>query len=318
MKPRARTSITPDCFPTPALILRTNDPSLQRDVREFASTQAEVSRAVHRTLTDDLRGARTFDARAAALTAAFSAAEHWRYRIAAATRHSTGRYGASHTERFRTPITDDNPNLFRLGEPERYTDGAVWNPITRTYSGGAETPASRTMRRFAALAAARFAEAPNVTSVSNRVTLSGGRVVEGTRLLRGRAARDAAIEMTARIAARGGDTSRVITDGDLIYVASAVQSARVSIFRSALTQLAQHHATPTAALAAWVEAAYLLYQAPRRKRGSDATIRTFLVAVGTCLMGHPPVLLHDIDLHAYVYQAEQFVGELIAAQRVNL
>lgn len=308
-------SITADCFPTPALILRTNDPASQRDVRRFAHKQAEAAGALHQTLTGDLRQARSIDARAAVFTTAFSAAEDWRYRIAATTPHPTGRYSAGHAERFRTPITGDNPNLFRIGEPERFRDGTVWDPITQTYVGGAETPASRTMRRFADLAAARFADSPNVDVVCNRVTLTDGRVVGGTRLLRGAAARHAATEMATRIAARGGDISRIITDGNLIYLASAAETDREAIFHSAMTVLAQDHAAPVAALIAWLEAAYLLYQAPRRKRGGDATIRTFLIATGTSLLDYPPVLLHDIDLNAYVQSAEQFVAELRAAQR---
>ncbi|MGH3365905.1 MAG: hypothetical protein ACRDOY_01740 [Nocardioidaceae bacterium] len=307
-------SITAGCFPTPALILRTNDPASQRDLRMFAHQQAEAARSLHQTLTGHLRQARSIDARAAVFTTAFSAAEDWRYRIAATTPHPNGRYSASHAERFRTPITDNNPNLVRIGEPERFTDGAVWNPITRTYARGAETPASRTMRQFAALAAERFADSPNVDVVCNRVTLTDGRVADGTRLLRGDAARRAATEMAARIAARGGDTSRIITDGDLIYLASAADTDRKAIFHSAMTRLAQHHATPAAALTAWLAAAYLLYQAPRRKRGSDATIRTFLIAAGTTLLDHPPVLLHDLDLNAYLQPAEQFAAELRATQ----
>lgn len=228
--------------------------------------------------------------------------------------HPTGRYGAGHAERFRTLITDGNPNLFRIGEHERFREGAVWNPITRTYAGGVETPASRTMRRLGALAAARFGPSPSVDIMSNRVTLPDGRVARGMRLLQGSAARSAATEMVARIAARGGDTSRIITDGDLIYTASAPDTYRQTIFHSAMTLLAQDHATPATTLTAWLGAAYLLYQAPRRKRGGDATTRTFLIAAGAYLLIHPPVLLHDVDLRAYVGPEEQFVAQLRAAQ----
>jgi len=42
------------------------------------------------------------------------------------------------------PHPDDNPNLFRIGEPRRFRDGATWDPDTRTYQGSIETPASRT------------------------------------------------------------------------------------------------------------------------------------------------------------------------------
>ncbi|QIZ37038.1 hypothetical protein [Saccharopolyspora sp. ASAGF58] len=308
--------ITAECFPTPALILRTNDPTAQRSVRTFAHAQAETARSLHQMLTEGLRDARPrdIDMRIAALTTVFETAEDWRYRTASANPHSSGRYGADHAEQFNTPITDDNPNLFRIGEHERLREGAAWDPATRTYIGGAETPASRTMRWIGALAATRFADLPGTDVLSNRVTLTGRRVVGGMRLLRGSAAHHAAAEIAARIASRGGDPSHIVTDGDLIYTASAPEADRMAIFHNAMILLAEDHATPAAALTAWLQAVYLLYQAPRRKRGSDATIRTFLIAAGTYLLAHPPVLLHDIDLLAYVRPQEHFVAELRAAQ----
>lgn len=142
------------------------------------------------------------------------------------------------------------------------------DPATRTYVGGAETPASRTMRQIGALAAARFARSPNVEVVSNRVTLPDGRVARGMRLLRGRAAYHAATEMVARIAAQGGDTSRIITDGDLIYTASAPETDRKTIFHSAMTLLAQDHATPTTALPGCGRCTCSI----RRHAGNEATM----------------------------------------------
>lgn len=306
--------ITAACFPTPALILRTNDPTAQQSVREFAHKQAEAALSLQQTLTEGLRVARDIDARAIVFTRAFEAAEDWRYRIAASHPLPTGRYAASHAERFRTLITDDNPNLFRIGEHERLRDCTAWDPATRTYVGGAETPASRTMRQIGALAAERFAQSSSVEVVSNRVTMPDGRVAHGMRLLRGRAACHAATEMVARIAAQGGDTSRIVTNGDLIYTASAPESDRRMIFYSAMTLLAQDHDTAATALTAWLRAAYLLYQAPRRKRGSDAATRTFLIAAGTYLLGYPPALLDDVDLRSHIRPQDQFVTELRAAQ----
>ncbi|WP_329486656.1 hypothetical protein OG618_08305 [Kitasatospora sp. NBC_01246] len=96
-------------------------------------------------MNEVLPTARDLNTRTTAFTSAFEAAEEWRYRTAAANPHPAGRYGAASAEQFRTPITDDNPNLFRIGEHERLRDGATWDPATWTY-GGAETPASRTMR----------------------------------------------------------------------------------------------------------------------------------------------------------------------------
>lgn len=74
--------------------------------------------------------------------------------------------------------------------------------------------------------------------------------------------------------------------------------------------LAQDHATEAAALAAWLRATYMIYQAPRRKRGSDAATRTFLVAAGAYLLHRPPALLNDVDLRAIVLPQEHFVAEL--------
>lgn len=137
------------------------------------------------------------------------------------------------------------------------------------------------------------------------------------RLLRGAPARHAAAELAARIGARGGDTSRIVTGGDLLYTATASEADRKEIFHAAMALLARHHPARCAAQTAWLRAAYLLYQAPRRKRGSDATIRTFLIATGTALLDHPPALWHDIDLRAYVQPQHQFVTDLHNAQDNN-
>jgi hypothetical protein len=308
--------ITAACFPVPDLLLRTNDPAAQHTVRTFAHQQAEAARSLHQALTNALRAARDIHAREAAFTTAFVAAEDWRYRAAAASPHSDDRYSPRWADRFRTPVTDDNPNIFQIGGHERLRDGAAWDPAARAYRGGIETPASQTMRAFEARAAARFASAPGADVVCNQVALPGGRAADGMRLLRGEAARQAAAELAARISARGGDISRITTDGQLIYLTSPPASDRNAIFPQAMALLAQEHTAP-AALIAWVQAAYLLYQAPRRKRGADATVRTFLIAAGAALLPRLPVLLHDIDLRAYVQTQDLFVTELRAVQAEN-
>ncbi|MEU3184690.1 hypothetical protein ABZ707_10815 [Streptomyces sp. NPDC006923] len=310
-------AITAACFPVPALLLRTNDPVAQQAVRAFAGQQAETARSLSQSLTVALRSAPDMGARVSAFVAVFEATEDWRYRAAASSPHSTGRHSPSWADRFRTPITDDNPNLFRIGDHARFRDGATWNPATRAYQGGTGTPASRTMRRFETLAAERFPQSPRVDVVCNSVSLPGSRSADGTRLLRGDAAHRAAAEMTARISARGGDTSRITTSGHLIYTASAPESERRALFHHAMTLLAFNHTAPADALTAWLQAAYLLYQAPRKKRGADATIRTFLVAAGTLLLSGPPVLPHNIDLRAYTRTHDLFVTELRAAQGID-
>ncbi|MGQ0773180.1 MAG: hypothetical protein ACT4NY_01975 [Pseudonocardiales bacterium] len=308
-----REPITAEHFPTPALILRTNDPAAQATVREFADAQARAATTVYRVLTAGLRSARGVAGRAEVFAAAFGMAQDWRYRLAVSRPHPDGRYGAAHAHRFGTAITDEDPNLFRIGESERFRDGATWDPTTRTYVGGAATPASETMRHFGNLAAARLARSPGAEVVTNRVRLPDGHVAEGMRLLRGAAARAAALEMVARISARGGDTARIVVDGDLLYAASPPRAHRQLSFHGAMALLADHRGH-AAALDVWVGATYLLYQAPQRKRGSDAVNRVFLVAAGACLLGHPPALPHDIDLRAVIGLQDPFVTELRAAQ----
>ncbi|MCX4598399.1 hypothetical protein OG819_55690 [Streptomyces sp. NBC_01549] len=312
--PAAPAVITAACFPVPGLLLRTNNTTAQQLIRDCAQQQSTVASRLHHTLITALHRSRDTAERATAFEVAFTAAEGWRYRAAASSRHPEGRYSARWAERFRTPITDDNPNLFRIGEPARFRDGAVWDPDTRTYQGGTETPASRTMRDFEAHANARFAQTSEGDVVRNHVALPDGRIAEGMCLLRGRAAHQAAAEMATRIAARGGDTSRIITDGHLIYCATGPQADRQAIRHQAMGLLATEHPTPAAALAAWLQAAYLLYQAPRTKRGADAATRTFLIAAGASVLPSPPVLVHDIDLRAYVRTQDAFVAEQRAAQ----
>ncbi|MEU6228163.1 hypothetical protein [Streptomyces sp. NPDC047042] len=306
--------ITAACFPVPGLLLRTHDKFTQQIIRGFAQQQATAASLLHHTLVTALRRSHDIAERTQAFEAAFTGAEDWRYRAAANSQHPDGRYSARWAERFRTPITDDNPNLFRIGEPARFRDGATWDPDTRTYQGGTDTPASRTMRDFEAYATDRFLQTCKGDVVSNRIALPDGRIAEGMRLMRGPAAHQAAAEMAARITTRGGDPSRIITDGHLIYCATGPEADRHAILHQAMVLLAAEHSTPAATLTAWLQAAYLLYQAPRTKRGADATARIFLITAGASLLPSPPVLVHDVDLRAYVRTQDTFVTELRATQ----
>jgi hypothetical protein len=304
--------ITPASFPTPGLILRSADPAAQAPWREFAASQAAAARTACALLAQALPGTTGTAARAAVLTAALEAIEGWRYQVAAASPHADGRYGTAHAEQFRTPVTDASPNLFRIGEPGRYRDGSTWDPAARAYTGGTETPASATMRRYAELAALRLAASPAVGRAASLVALPAGRHAQGTMLLGGDAARQAAAEIARRITARGGDASRTATSGDLIYAASAPEASRQASFSSAIELLA---GCDPGDPGSWARAAWRLYQAPRAKRGTDAVIRVFLIAAGTCLLGQPPFLPHDIDLAAYVHEEDPFASQLTAVQR---
>ncbi|HZM80503.1 MAG TPA: hypothetical protein VFC19_32605 [Candidatus Limnocylindrales bacterium] len=297
--------ITSACFPTPQILVRSSDGTVPTDISGFSTLQARQAQTLYRILTSRPRHAADVRRRTAVVTSAFVAAEQWRYRVAATQPRDDGRYSAVHIQRFRTRITDKNVNYFPIGEPDRYREGSLWDEATDTYVGGRETPASRTMHYFAALARSRFAETVD-DIVVNTTLLADGRTVPGTRLLRRAAAAEASAALAARIAARGGDTSRVRATPGLIYTASATTAQRRAIFQAAMTLVADLHPSDSRAIQAWLDATYLLYQAPRRKRGSDATIRTFLVAAGLYLLGWPPVLPHDLDLLAYVHTQRDF------------
>lgn len=297
--------ITAESFPTPALALRSNDPVVQRRVRGFAGQQAAAAEAMRQRLATEAPRVHDHGRRIALLHRIYDDLVSWRYELA---KQAPGRLGAGlplDAERFRTPISEAGPNIDRLGTVGRLRDGATWNPATRTFDGGEDTPASVTMRAYGHAAAARFdAERDNQLHpdvLVNQVTLPSGAVVNGNRLVRGAAARRVAEQLTARIAARGGDTSQFEAGGELLYAVTADDTDRAYLFHAALSLLAGAVAVyRDDQLHLWQTARYLLYQAPVMKKGSAAVIGTFLVAVGAYLFGTAPVLEPDADLRCMV------------------
>jgi hypothetical protein len=222
----------------------------------------------------------------------------WRYQLALRLGRGAGLCIDYDPGRFATPIAADEANYDRIGAVGRFRDGATWDAATRTFRGGTETPAFRVMLAYGRLAEERFAREGNAgDTLQNMVMLPDGVRIPGNRLVRGATAERCAAELLARITGRGVDASHVETGGGPMYVMTARQEDRDRMFAAALDLLAS--AAP-GEVAAWQAARYLLYQAPRTKKGSDAVTRTFLVAVGTVLFGHAPVLDHDIDLRCMV------------------
>lgn len=302
-------SITAACFPTPLILVRSSTGALPEHVTAFSALQAQQARQLYRALTRKLLFASDIRQRTEIVTSVFAAAEHWRYQVAISQPYGDGRYSAAHAQRFREFITDDSGNYFPIGEPEKYRDGAQWDSESCSYTGGSETPASRIMRHFTELAKARFDGLDGDIAI-NEVTLPDGRQTPGMRLLRGAQAASAAKAIVDRIAARGGDGSRIARTIDGVYTASASAAQRTEVFHAAMALIARRHDEHADASSAWLNAAYMLNQAPRRKRGADATIRTFLVAAGLHLLDRPPTLLHDLDYRAYVHTQERFVAEV--------
>lgn len=281
--------ITAASFPTPDLALRSRDPVELRRVRAFAAAQAAAAESARlRLLVGPLD--------VFALHAVYSDLIHWRHRLALAAPGRIGQGLPLDASRFVTSLVDGGPNYDRIGPMGRLRHGSVWDPASRTYVGGAETPAYRVMVRYGRAVSDRFARCHNSGDVLvNLVTLPSGRVLPGNRLVRGAAAAAVSAALLARLARRGRDTSRIETGGSPCYAISAPDPSRAAMFAAALTLLAD-----APSLSSWQAARYLLYQSPQTKKGSDAVIRAFLVAVGSVLFGHPPVLDQDVDLRCAI------------------
>ncbi|MFB6814485.1 hypothetical protein ACFCV8_08060 [Streptomyces sp. NPDC056347] len=291
-------SITTEHFPTSPLALRTADPAKQARIRTFAADQAAAASTVRDTLTKMLAATDTLARRTAALHLAHQDVTTWRYETAlrAGDRLGTGiTYSA---ERFRTPITADTTNYDRLGPVGRLRDGAVWHEDSRTYQGGTATPAYDAMAVYGQAATERFtAESVTGDVLQNWIRLPDGRRVAGNRIIRGATARQIGTELATRIARRGLDASRMETGGNPIYTATPHPTDADMLFVAAMEILADPQITPED----FATARYLLFQAPRCKKGSDAVTRTFTVAAGAALLGDDaPALPADADLRCYV------------------
>ncbi len=295
-EPRTTPEFCAANFPTPHLALRgTADESR---VCAFADEQARAARRVHGHVAPGLAGL-TVGGRVAALTTAYDAVVRWRRSVAAVAEDA--RYDPAArpaVERYAVTLDEDGPNYDRLGVVGRFRRGSRWDESTRTFVGGQDTPASRIVAAYGDAAKCRFAvEAPHHDWLHNKVALPvASGTVPGNMLVRGHSARGIAHQLAARVTARRG-TAEVETGGEPIYAVTADGKWRQVLFAEAMSVLA------TAAYGdwtAWWNAAYLLYQAPRYKKGTDAINRVFLVAVGAALLGEPPVVPQDIDLRCVV------------------
>uniref|UniRef100_UPI003F49A3D4 hypothetical protein n=1 Tax=Amycolatopsis sp. CA-290885 TaxID=3239925 RepID=UPI003F49A3D4 len=299
-----RDVITATSFPTPDLALRTNDHADEHRVRSFAREQAAAAEALRRRLAGELPSCRSLRERTAVLRDAHAELVRWRYELAL---RAPGRLGALglpfDAERFRTSLRAGGPNVDKLGYLGRLRAGASWDRGTQTYQGGAATAASRIMLSYGERARARFAEQwlPDADVLLNVVAV-GRRLIVGNRLVRGAAAVRIAEALVARVAARGRDTSQMEIGGDPVYAVTADPDDADVLFGIAMIMLAGAVDEPEQAVRvrAWQDARYLLYQAPRTKKGSDAVTRVFVVAVGAILAGRAPVLDQDVDLRCMV------------------
>lgn len=292
--------ITADHFPTPDLAIRSDDPAEMDRVSQFAVAQAEMAEALRVRLAAAWPTA-TRPERLTALRGAHAETVAWRHHLALQAPGRLGQGIPLDASRFVTTLRDGGANCDRLGYLGRLRVGSTWDPASRLYVGGESTPAHDVMLAYGQAALDRFAaEAPDKDTLQNRVRV-GTRMLPGNRLVRGEAAQGIADLLVKRIASRGGDTSKVETGGDPVYVVTADPDDADLLFKLALSALADAHLLPHGErVRAWQDARYLMYQAPRMKKGSDAVTRVFLVAVGAVLFDQAPMMVQDIDLRCMV------------------
>lgn len=296
--------ITARNFPTPDLAWRTHDVDKLQIIQRFAHHQADAAENLLRVLTAQRFDTGPRHTRRQMLADAFELVCQWRHTMAQKAPRPEGDHDAGVSpERFLTTIADGGPNYDRLGEFGRLRDGATWDAETRTFVGGRATPASDILDLYGRLARERISRFGERNQLSNVVSIPGSpRLLSGNRLVAGAPAREIARDLLRRMEQRGVDVSTVETGGDPVYAVTA-DPAQAEVLRNiAFIQLSGAVELDNMAerIQAWQLARYLLYQGPLYKKGSDAVIRVFLVAVGTILFRTAPVMQQDADLRCMV------------------
>ncbi|MBF6338830.1 helix-turn-helix domain-containing protein [Nocardia abscessus] len=278
-------------FPVPGLRMRSNDPGRNAALRMFSLWQAHVANRGLGKLVSRWDSGATPAARRRVLAELYFWVSQQRYmrQVWAVGRDPSlvGEHGESHPDYFRTRLSDDAPNMDRVGHMAGLRAGVRRDPQTGKWHGGVGTPAFWTTLAIGRLVRNRLdVEAPGNSELQNVVELPGGARVDGNVLYAHEHGRFV-IET-----AQAGD-QRTIFDAAVAELAAALD---------------QRSAQPSAdVLRRFANAVYLLFQAPLMTRGSDATIRTFAATVFTFAFGRPLRLPHDIDLQAMSRRQPDFV-----------
>ncbi|WP_406280605.1 hypothetical protein OH799_14730 [Nocardia sp. NBC_00881] len=207
--------------------------------------------------------------------------------------------------RLKLRLTDaEYPNVNRFSSnAER--DGSVLDPRIGRWVGGLPTPFSELWAETCERALARF-DTGGVTGeeLQNKIRLSDGTVINGNRILKGKAAEEILhFVWEAKTSPNGWE----FAPGDVITV-SGTEANRRRILHDAFEQLAR---PGEFTVETWADVAYKLFQAPQTKSGSDATIRTFLVGAAAYRLGRVPDFPHDIDLRAMTMNQGDFVRYVV-------
>lgn len=316
-------TITSVTSPTPDYAKRPTNVANWGLLGEFAELQAAAAVRALRKLTVSLDETRSRTRQIAVYRDTYGWLTRWRQGLAA---NGKQRPDARHTPtKLSTPIGDDllspdGPNLDRLGTIGRLRIGGQWDDARKVFVGGKDTPASLVAKAKGDAVLARFsAEAPDADVLQNWIALPSGVRLRGNSLLRGAAAAEAANALIERQRASGREPHEFDVGGQLIYARTASTADRAALREAAfglLADLERHGNGQPVPLSdadardRFALAVYCMYQGPEFKRGSDATIRTFVAAAHTRIFGVAPILPQDLDLQGYVCNQREFVTNL--------
>lgn len=274
--------ITGRSFPTPDLVKTVNNPAAWDQLGGFAEVQAAEAAAALGVLEERLASAGSRAERVAGFEAAYRHVAEWRYQVAL-----QGQWTRPHAS------ADD----------VRATIGEGHMRYRLSPSAGNREPGTPAWKLLSELEAVALERMGRDHRMQNVVTLRGGETVNGNRLVFLAAPRDPAT---------GGP---YLGSPDQVVTETADQADCEVLRRASFDALAELEEARAAGAAdprdpeqrrTFTDAAYFLVQGPEFKRGSDAIMRTFLVAAHARVFDAAPVLPQAIDLDGMVRGQDGF------------
>ena len=272
--------ITAASFPTPDIVKTTNNPAAWDQLGAFAAVQAAEANEALALLDERLAVCTTHAERADAFESAYRHVAEWRHKVAAEGQWTRPN---SDAEDMRAPITVGR--LYRL-----------------TPTVGLREPGSPAFKMLTELEQTALRRLDGAESGRNVVRLRDGREVKGNALVFEKAHGFLPDEVKTLTAEN--------QDREVLRRASFETLADLETLREERGGLDPHDPELRQAFS---DASYFLIQGPEFKRGTDAIMRTFLVAAHTRVFDAAPVLPQGIDLDGMVRGQEAF-GQVMREQ----
>lgn len=266
---RTAVTITAASFPTPHVVKTINNPAQWDQIGGFAELQADEANEALALLDSQLATASTAEERIAAFENAYRHVADWRYQLAAEGVWTR----TPDPEEVRTPIGDQSATY----------------PLFPEVGGREEgSPSYRMVSEMQQVALSRFSGSEK--RLQNRVELPDGQVIDGNVLVRSDAIPGTTHPPVVAVTASEADR-------EMLRRAAFELLAGLEARRAETGRLDPEDPVDRQAFA---DAAYFLFQGPEFRRGTDASLRTFLVAAYARIFQQAAVLPQGIDLDAMV------------------